>query len=379
MNNRIIKKIYFCCLLSVLAACTSQTRRFAPYVIDDLEPRPEFWKVRTAEIMSICESVEVGRSEKIATTPLGYPVYAVFYGDFSEEAPQSNWSAGNSSNKSSSYLGDVSSRPQTIMFAAGIHGSEPESVAAAVNMISLLETGKDLKGETDEDFLQLASQYRLIILPCVNMDGRSISPDHFRGQPYEVFRACSQGVWKDGSLVGWRGSKEHFPLPLDELAYPGGYPNGDGYNIQHDVTPGDMRTQEAKAICRLMARWRVDCFLNGHSCEYEPFIVQPSYVDDKRNYERASELFELLNAEFRQAGLTSKVKKNTGRNTLNLTNLVTWCSGGVGLTLECYHGCYTKSGKIHECTFSQLMAPAFISLKTIMKEGLVEPLAPRNL
>ena len=147
MNNRIIKKIYFCCLLSVLAACTSQTRRFAPYVIDDLEPRPEFWKVRTAEIMSICESVEVGRSEKIATTPLGYPVYAVFYGDFSEEAPQSNWSAGNSSNKSSSYLGDVSSRPQTIMFAAGIHGSEPESVAAAVNMISLLETGKDLKGE----------------------------------------------------------------------------------------------------------------------------------------------------------------------------------------------------------------------------------------
>ena len=75
----------------------------------------------------------------------------------------------------------------------------------------------------------------------------------------------------------------------------------------------------------------------------------------------------------------AKTQKNTGRNTLNLTNLVTWCSGGVGLTLECYHGCYTKSGKIHECTFSQLMAPAFISLKTIMKEGLVEPLAPRNL
>ena len=378
MNIRIIKKIYFCCLLSVLAACSSQTSRFAPYVIDDLEPRPEFWKVRTAEIMSICESVEVGRYEKIATTPLGYPVYAVFYGDFSEEAPQSNWSAGNSSNKSSSYLGDVSSRPQTIMFAAGIHGSEPESVAAAVNMISLLETGKDLKGETDEDFLQLASQYRLIILPCVNMDGRSISPDHFRGQPYEVFRACSQGVWKDGSLVGWRGSKEHFPLPLDEVAYPGGYPNGDGYNIQHDVTPGDMRTQEAKAICRLMARWRVDCFLNGHSCEYESFIVPPSCVDDTNNYDRACELFELVNAEFRQAGLAVREKKNAGRNTLNLTNLVTWCSGGVGLTLECYHGCYNKSGKIHEYTFDQLMAPAFVALKTLMTDGLREPLAPRG-
>ena len=254
-----MKKYLLILLLAFAASCSpckEPACRFEPYVIDNLEPRPDFWKVRPAEIISVCETVEVGHSKIIATTPLGYPVYAVFYGDFNEEAPQTNWSAGNSSSTRVAYLGDVSSRPQTIMFAAGIHGSEPECVAAAVNMISLLETGKDLKGETDEDFLKLASQYRLIILPCVNMDGRSISPDHFRGQPYEVFRACSQGVWKDSTLVEWKGSKKYFPLPLDKVSFPGGYPNGDGYNIQHDVTPGDMRTEEAKALCRLMARWR---------------------------------------------------------------------------------------------------------------------------
>ena len=261
-----MKKYLLIILLAFVASCSpckEPVCRFEPYVIDNLEPRPDFWKVRPSEIISICENVEVGRSEIIATTPLGYPVYAVFYGDFNEEAPQTNWSAGNSSSTRVAYLGDVSSRPQTIMFAAGIHGSEPECVAAAVNMISLLETGKDLKGETDNDFLHLA---------------------------YEVFRACSQGVWKDGTLVEWKGSKMYFPLPLDKVSFPGGYPNGDGYNIQHDVTPGDMRTEEAKALCRLMSRWRVDCFLNGHSCEYQPFIESVGNVDTPAHASRGQEI-----------------------------------------------------------------------------------------
>ena len=138
------------------------------------------------------------------------------------------------------YLGDPESHPQTIMFIAGAHGSEPENVAAAVNIISLLDTGKDLRGQEDSEFLALAANYRFIIMPCINMDGRLISPDHFRGQPFEVFRAASQGRWKDGSLVGWKGSKEWFPLPLDKVSHPGGYPNSQGYNIQHDVNPADM-------------------------------------------------------------------------------------------------------------------------------------------
>lgn len=377
-----MKKYFVMAVLLLVSSCSQLKKgevRFEPYVIEGLEPRPDFWKVRPDEILDICESVTKGRKEIIATTPLGYPVYAVFYGDFNEETPQTNWSASNSSSTRSSYLGDIASRPQTIMFAAGIHGSEPESIAAAVNMISLLETGRDLKGEEDHEFLSLASRYRLIILPCVNMDGRSICPDHFRGQPYEVFRACSQGIWKDSTLVGWKGSKKYFPLPLDRVAFPGGYPNADGYNIQHDVAPGDMRTEEAKALCRLMARWRVDCFLNGHSCEYQPFASSVGNVDTPAHTARGQKIADKVNDALFEAGLRTK-----GRyvprpdNTINITNMVNIASGGLGILLECSH----SYDNVHEpsifYTFEQLMEPAFVTMEVIMEDGLERPLAERE-
>lgn len=365
----------------VSAACSHKTAipRFEPYVIENLEPRPDFWKVRPSEVIDLCSHLSKGKAEVVATTPLGFPVYAVFYGDFSEPAPQTNYSAGNSSSALSAYLGDVSARKQTIMFIAGVHGSEPENVAAACNLIQLFETGRDFTGKEDPEFLELASKYRFIIMPCVNMDGRSISPDHFRGQPYEVFRGCSQGWWKDGSLVGWKGSKEWFPLPLDKVSYPGGYPNSEGYNIQHDACPGNMKTEEAKAICRLLERWHVDFMLNGHSCEYPPFLRAPSLINTPGNIERGLALTDAVHAEFFACGLNSIQRKPAEpTDAMNITNLTTWCSGGLGLTLEVCHSCYTSNGRIFEYSFEQMMSPARVALKVIMREGLKSPLATRR-
>lgn len=358
---------------------TAGTRYFEPYVIEGLEPKPDFWKVRPDEIMDFCRTIKKGRVERIATTPLGFPVNAVFYGDFSEGEPATNFSAGNSSSALSAYLGRDCDAPQTIMFIAGVHGSEPENVAAAMNMLKLLETGCDFRGRSYPEFLELASRYRIIIVPCVNMDGRSIAPDHFRGQEYETFRGCSQGWWKDGTLIGWMGSKEWFPLPLDKVSFPGGYPNSEGYNIMHDVSPADIRTEEAAAVYKLMSRWRVDFLLNGHSCEYEPFMVYPSSIDTPEHVTRGSELCTMINNAFYEAGL-----RRTPRNveepsrTINMTNMTEWCSGGLGLTLENYHGCADSRGVVVEYSFDQLMEPAFIALTVVMREGLVKPLAGRR-
>lgn len=362
-----MKRVLIAFVLLFTAVLTASA--FKPYVVPDLEPRPDFWKVRTAEIIKLCKSVKKGHSEVIARTPGGFPVYAVFYGDFSEPAPQTNWSAGNSSSTIKAYLGD---HKPTLLFLAGVHGSEPENVAAAVNMIQLLETGKDFRGKTDEEFLSLSEKYRIIIIPCANMDGRSLCPDHLRGQPYKVFRAVCQGVWKTGELVGWKGSKMYFPLPLDKVSFPGGYPNADGYNIQHDVAPGDMRTKEAQAICKLVARWRVDYVLNGHSCEYQPFVREPSEIESFKNAEKGIRLSKLINDALYEAGLRTTPRPEKKRpETYNLTNLMGWCSGAVSLTLECSSS-YDDINKPTVCyTFDQLMEPAFVALKVMMREGRI--------
>ena len=239
-----------CCARSGKPAADApaiQPTRFKPIEIPGLAPRPDFWKVRPQEIMDLCaRATKCSRKEVIAHTPLGYPVYALFYGDFNDAPPQTNWSAGSSSTTWKNYMGNPPPAKQTFLFVAGIHGAEPECVAGAMNLIQLLETGADFRGRANPALLDLISKYRFIVVPCANMDGRAISPDHLHGLGWHDFRAASQGTWKDGSLIGWRGSKSWFPLPLDKVGYPGGYPNADGFNIMHDAAPGHIRTAEGR-------------------------------------------------------------------------------------------------------------------------------------
>jgi len=80
------------------AARGPKPTRFKPIAIPGLEPRPDFWKVRPEEIVALCErAAKPSRKEVICHTPLGWPVHALFYGNFDEPAPQANWSAGSSS------------------------------------------------------------------------------------------------------------------------------------------------------------------------------------------------------------------------------------------------------------------------------------------
>lgn len=344
--------------------------RFPRFTVAGAEPRPAWWQVRPSEIIDACASVRRGRSEIIAETPGGLPVYAVFYGDFADPPMRTNWSAGSASRKEGVYGAKADSRP-TLIWCAGIHGAEAEAVAASVNLISLFETGKDLRGMARPKLMELLDEYRVIVLPCVNMDGRAISPDHLRQASYEEFRKASQGVWEDGSLVDWLGSKEHFPLPLDQVAFPGGYPNADGFNIMHDACPGHVRTAEARAVLRLAERYAADVVVNAHSCEGEPVMLSPSNINYPRHIERGLRACDSVNDALLAAGLrrspVSRAKVATG---VNLNTLLMLASGAFALTLEC-----TVS---HGLTFDQLMEVNFVTLEALLESGRTDPLMDRN-
>ena len=376
--------------------CAAHTKisptRFKPIELSGLEPRPDFWKVRPQEIIDICErAVKCSRKEVIAHTPLGYPVYALFYGDFNDAPPQTNWSAGASSTTWKNYMGNPPPAQQTFLLLAGVHGAEPECVAGTMNLIQELETGRDFRGKTHRELTDLIAKYRFIIVPCANMDGRAISPDHLRGVGWHGFRAASQGTWKDGSLVGWRGSKSWFPLPLDKVSYPGGYPNADGYNIMHDATPGDIRTAESRGILNLAARWRVDAVLNGHSYEHAPSAITPSAVDLPAKVARVNAISDRINAAIHAAGLRSdKASANrTPTSTINLNTVLALASGALALTLECSVSFDRRPLREGErprepqsvprtYTFDELMEPLFIAVREYLADGLERPFLVRG-
>lgn len=354
----------------MIATLEKKGKLFEPLVFDYLEPRPHWWKVRPAEIIDICRNALKGSVKVIAQTPGGFPVHALFYGNFTDEKRQSNWSASSASGHPEFFAG--ANHRQTVIWCAGIHGAEAESVAASVNLIQLLETGTDFLGRPHPRLLELLSQYRLIILPCVNMDGRAISPDHLRKAPHRDFRHASQGSWLDGSLIEWLGSKEYFPLPLDKVAYPGGYPNSQGYNIMHDASPGNIRTAEARGILALAERYAVDFMLNAHSCEGQPILLPPCEVNYSLNLQRETELYMEVNQALFDAGLRDTPPQSSpARSTcVNLNTLIPLASGGSAMTLEC---CVSL-----DYSFEQLMDTNFVTLEAILESGLKKPLADRR-
>jgi len=385
-------------MASVFAGCTSGKctaggylpTKFTPYHVPGLEPKPDFWRSTVEEIIAVCENAKkCSKKEVICRTPLGYPVYALFYGDFSEPAPQTNWSAGHGSTTWRNYYGNRPDGKQTFLFFAGVHGAEPETVVGAVNLIQMLETGKDFSGKSDPELLEFISKYRLIVVPCVNMDGRAISPPHLHGVKWDTFRRVSQGEWKDGQRVGWRGSKSWFPLPLDKVNYPGGYPNADGYNIMHDACPGDLRTEEAKALLKLASRWRVDAVLNGHSYEHVPSVLHPTAIDYAEKRDRSMEIRYECNLALHEAGIMKVRPKPPAEDRppspgINLNNLLSLASGAIALTLECSVSYDVpddppsgrKPSRLY--TFEELFAPVNLVLKAYLKNGLKKPFLNRG-
>jgi hypothetical protein len=364
--------------------------RFKPIEIAGLEPKPDFWKVRPTEIIELCQrATKCSRKEIICHTPLGYPVYALFYGDFSEPPPQTNWSAGQGSTTYRNYYGRPQGGTQTFLFIAGVHGAEPETVAGAANIIEILEKGRDFRGKEQGRLAELLGKYRFIVVPCVNMDGRAISPDHLRGLDWTTFRKASQGYWPDGSLIGWRGSKAWFPLPIDKVGYPGGYPNADGYNIMHDASPGDIRTEEAKALLKLASRWRVDAVLNGHSYEFAPSILPPTSIDYPQRLERARAIRYRCNQALRDADLTTRTfvppqEDAPSQPGINLNNMFALASGALALTLECsvsYNFPIKPSANMkptRSYSFDEMLEVTYVALGEFLADGLERPFVDRG-
>jgi hypothetical protein len=343
---------------------------FSRYEIPRLVDRPRWWQVRCEEIIALVDSVKKGHVHEIAVTPAGWSVRAVSYGAPHANPGSATWVSGAGSRNRASYKTNPEG-PQVVMLVCGVHAAEAEAVAGAVNLISLLETGRDLRGATRPELVKLIANYRLIILPCVNMDGRAISPDHLRGASDEDFRKASQGIWKDGSPIGYPACKEYAPLPLERVGHPGGYTNSEGYNIMHDCSPGDIRTAEAKGLLNLVAEEQADLILHMHSHPIggqilgETLMAYPLHVERVHQYKQR--VFNALSA----AGLRpAPVHGYEHRTGINLTTACCMASGGLSPIFE--------QPTTADWTFEEMLETWYVTVETFLKSGRTERFSPRD-
>lgn len=259
--------------LSLAAApllSASSTTRFAipPEYLREAATIPPFWVSTVDDVASFLKAkVTKGALHTIGQSAGGRVLYAVTYGDARQGKGTSTFSGSLGFRDVRAYLGPDWKRT-VYAVTAGIHGGEFEGVVGTVNLISVLETGKDLRGKAWPRLQQAASKLgRIVLVPMLNPDGRARVPVRMLadyGADFKIGEYLNTGGKLDGSLIGWPGCKQHIPLDFRTVQFPGGYPNDAGVNIMHDDFMGQVQP-ETRALLTLFAAERPDLTLDMHT------------------------------------------------------------------------------------------------------------------
>jgi hypothetical protein len=268
MRHDLSRRTYFAGLPGFLFAQSPQSFPIRRDYLREAENIPAFWKSSVADVSSFLErNVIKGRVEAIGTTAGGRTVRAVFYGTPRQKKGSTTFSGSLGYGDIRAWLGPDFDRK--VYFAmAGVHGGEFEGIVGAVNLLSVFESGNDLRGRAWPDITATAQRLdRIIVLPIANVDGRSRVPVRmlpWQGTDPSVSEYFNTGGKLDGSIIGWPQCKRDIPLDFSKVQFPGGYPNDAGVNFQHDDFFGH-RQPETAALLDLVARERPDLALNMHT------------------------------------------------------------------------------------------------------------------
>lgn len=307
-----------------------------------------FWITGIDDVERMLSEIKKGEVKVLCTSAGGRTVKYVTYGEKEDLHRKANYSSACGAHDPSCYADKSGKRP-ILMLIGATHGQETEGVAAIMNLISLLETGKDLRGKSVSSVTDAFKKCgcRLIIVPIYNIDGRArCVPDSMIDETPEGLRHHGQGNWKDGSLCGWPGCKKIHPIK-DAAGFLGAYFNDDGVNLMHDNFFAPM-ARETEALMRLCDSESPDCVIGLHGGSNSTNeLLQPDYVPKYINravYDLASEIAANQTA----LGLKSHVHpipetEKTVPPSFNLTTAIHHVCGAVSSTYESNEGLIDKN------------------------------------
>lgn len=341
-----------------------------------MHEKPSFWRVRLEEIEATVQSAKRGKASVIARSPGGYPVHAMAYGKKADNVATTNFSGAMGAGKIEPYKKEKDEL-QVVVLVGGCHGAEMEATAGLCNLIHLLETGADYLGERRQSLYDLAQKYRLIVIPCLNPDGRRRSPDSLIGVTPGDMVTLNQGIWADGTPIGYPTCKMYQPLDPKKVRHLGGYPNDAGYNIMHDATPGDIRTDEATGLLKLVAEEKADLVLHMHTHSMAPEILPPNHgvldLQRKRIIDYRRRLVDYLGAR----GLDARKipEKDPGATWLCPPNLATMTSLASGALSPVYE--QPNGSADDKVDFRTMIDHALVPVEMFLEWGQKERFSPR--
>ncbi|MBN2288796.1 MAG: hypothetical protein JXQ83_05640 [Candidatus Glassbacteria bacterium] len=303
---------------------------------------PEFFRSRVEDVGEAVGAVTRGVVRLEAVSAGGRPVYSVSYGEADPYRRTANFASAALSHHPEAFALRAPGAKPVLMVVAGVHGAEVETVAGALNLIRVMETGSDLRGRAWPELAEKASRFRLVIMPCCNPDGRArVAKDGFVGLPADTMHYYGQGTTSAGKLYNWPWVKEFHPM-VGDVGFLGGYFNDQGVNLQCDDMFFPM-AEETRAILRLARLEAPDFVVNVHSHEERGEFLLCAFVPPAmklRSKEIADRYLEVMKKEGVPAcHFTRSIEDARADWAMDLTDAVYHLSGAMCITFEGPQGC----------------------------------------
>jgi hypothetical protein len=315
---------------------------------------PAFWPGDLTTIYARVKAYQKGPVRQIATSPGGRPVFVAEYNEKQPFISKANFNSAVGARDLTAYADKTYRTRPVVMILGPVHGEETSASTGCVNLLQVLETGKDLRGKRWPELTELAQSCRLLVIPVGNPDGLArFGPGCVMNCDFYEFRYWAQGTYRDGRLCDWPECKAQHPMVGDNVGHLGAYFNDAGVNPMHDEFTAPMST-EAPAILRVAREEAPDLILGLHSHEAAPAILQPAYVPMHIKRE-AAEFARRVQVAFEGAGLPNSrpfAPKADGESgaiePLNLTGALYHVSGALSMTFESPSGIAGKLQVTHE-------------------------------
>jgi hypothetical protein len=304
---------------------------------------PDFWVGDLEGLVSHMNGLKRGTAGVLCVTPGGRPMHLVSYGPKETVLHLANYNSAIGAREPSAYMDKAARKKPVVLFVGPVHGHEVEALTGLVNLIEIMETGRDLRGRDQTTLRQLGDRCRLLIVPAANPDGTArFEPRSLQGLTGNDLRFWGQGTWKDDTLCGWPACKRQHPMAGDNIGFLGCYFDDAGVNPMHDEFFAPMGP-EAAAILKVAREEGPDLIVSLHSHEPAPVLLRPAYVpleiqQDIRSL--AEECYALLDGRSLPHDSPFEVRPDGGKNpdSFNLTSALYHVCGAGSFTFECPHG-----------------------------------------
>ena len=316
--------------------------RIPPDYLREASDIPSFWLSSCNEVNNFLDrTVRKGKIQVIGTSAGGRQIRAVLYGKPRQGNGTTTFSGSLGFGDVRAYRGPDHNKT-VYMSMAAVHGGEFEGIVGMVNLISVIETGKDLRGKEWPVINETISELdRLILIPIANPDGRERIPlrmELYRDTIYTVPEYLNTGGRPDGTITGWPQIKEFIPMDFSKPGFPGGYPNDAGVNIQHDDFLG-KKQPETQALFDLAEREKPDLIINLHTGAVYMRMDRP--IGEPALHPAFDTLFKYVLSELAVNGLQESNDPVTEGNparanssVYNIDGALNWHCGALSVVVE---------------------------------------------